>query len=204
MKIIAIEGCDKSGKHSATKMLVERLEAEGYKVVMSEHHRYDTPTGQLVMQWLQDKYQVSQETIELIMTADKQAQQEYYNRLETEGYDFLILDRYTLSQVVYAISNNINIDWVMELQRYMRKPDIDIVIDISAETSMSRKGKHNNGVNDKYESDLELLKVVRENYMLTPEKYSAPQKFIVNGEQDIELVHDDIYQIVLDNIVSEM
>ncbi|OBG93864.1 dTMP kinase [Mycobacterium sp. E3298] len=200
IKIIAIEGLDKSGKYSAANMLLDRLTVDGYKVAKGEHHRYDQPTGELIMKWLKKEYDVDQSTIELIMTADKQAQQKWYKQLEDEGYDFLILDRYTLSQLAYANANKIPVEWTVELQRYMRKPDIDIVIDISPEVSMGRKGKHNEGQNDRYESDRAMLEEVRSNYILMKEKYSAPMKFIVNGEQPIDDVHYEIYQIVKDNL----
>jgi dTMP kinase len=178
-------------------MLYKKIEQYGYKVAKSEFHRYDTNTGKLIMDWLTRKWDVSQKSIELIMAADKQAQQEWFSQLDKEGYDYLILDRYTLSQAAYGVANGIQGSWIIELQKYMRKPDLDIVIDIPAEISMSRKGKHNNGQNDKYESDLEMLKRVRENYKSFSTYYSAPVKKIVDGTKSIEEIHNEIFNIVL-------
>lgn len=196
MKIIEVSGLDKSGKHTQTKMLTERLLCEGLKVVQSEFHRYDTKTGQLIMDWLTGKWNVNQQTIELIMTADKMAQQDWFNQLEREGCDYLILDRYILCQSAYGVANGIDSKWIVELQKYMRKPDLDIIIDIPAEVSMSRKGKHNNGTNDRYESDLEMLKRVRGNYISFSTSYSAPVKRIINGEDTVENIHENIYYAV--------
>lgn len=189
---------DKSGKASQTRLLTERLKADGYKVIQSEFHRYDTETGKLIMKWLKKEIDYDQTTVEIIMTADKQAQQQWFKDLANLGYEFLILDRYTLSQVVYAKASGIDVEWTKQLQKYMRKPDLDIVIDIPAEVSMKRKGKH--GENDRYESDLELLNRVRDNYIVLDEKYSAPLKYIVNGTGLIEDIHEDIYSIVIDNL----
>lgn len=189
MKIIAIEGLDKSGKHSQSKLLTAFLETLGYKVVQSEFHRYDTPTGELVMKWLAKEWDVDQKVIELIMTADKQAQQEWFEQLECDGVDFLILDRYMTSQTVYSVANGINPEWTEELQRYMRSSDAEILIDIPAEESMKRKGKHNNGENDRYESDLELLSLVREGFL---HYFERPNHFVIDGLQSIENVHLDI------------
>jgi dTMP kinase len=185
MKIIAIEGLDKSGKHTQSKLLAEYLKTLGYNVVQSEFHRYDTPTGELIMKWLTKQWGVDQKTIELIMTADKQAQQQWFNQLEAEGVDFLILDRYITSQQVYAEANGIDPYWTNELQKYMRKPDIEIFIDIPAEESMRRKGKHNNGENDRYESDLELLNRVRQLYL-------KRDMIKIDGVQSVDEVHFDI------------
>jgi dTMP kinase len=193
MKIIAIEGLDKSGKHTQTKMLVEYLQSKGYNVVQSEFHRYDTPTGELIMKWLRKEWNVSQTTIELIMAADKQAQQEWFEELEKNNVDFLVLDRYTMSQFVYSLANNMEKSWVLQLQRFMRQPDINIFIDIPGEESMKRKGKW--GDNDRYESDLALLNEVRALFFW----YS---KNIVDGLGHPDEVHKDIIKVV-DELIGE-
>ncbi|MCY9592376.1 hypothetical protein PC41400_14865 [Paenibacillus chitinolyticus] len=194
MKIISIGGLDKSGKHTQSKLLTERLRSEGFKVMSSEFHRYETPTGELIMKWLRKEWEVSAETIELIMAADKQAQQDWFTELENEKYEFLILDRYSLCQVAYGLANGRDGRWIMELQKYMRKPDLDIIIDIPAEESMKRKGKH--GENDRYESDLGLLTRVRSNYKNVSTNYSAPAKAIVDGLRSVEEIYKDIAKIV--------
>jgi dTMP kinase len=192
MKIIAIEGLDKSGKHTQTNMLVEHLRNQGFNVVQSEFHRYDTPTGELIMKWLRKEWNVSQTTIELIMAADKQAQQEWFDKLEKNNVDFLVLDRYTMSQFVYSLANDMEKSWVLQLQRFMRKPDLNIFIDIPGEESMKRKGKW--GENDRYESDLALLNEVRSLFFW----YS---KNIVDGMGTPEEVHKDIVELV-DGIID--
>jgi dTMP kinase len=193
MKIIALEGLDKSGKFSQSNLLFEYLKGKGYNVVKSEFHRYDTPTGELIMKWLKKEWDVDQLTVELVMTADKQAQQKWFDELEAEGVDFLILDRYTGSQQVYSAANGVSPIWTAMLQKYMRKPDLEIFIDIPAEESMARKGKHNNGENDRYESDLQMLKRVRDTFM-------KRNNIRIRGMQTVEEVHADILEIVDDYI----
>lgn len=197
MFIVAIEGLDKSGKATQTRMLADALTAEGLNVVHSEFHRYDTPTGELIAKWLRKEYEASQETIELLMAADKQAQQDNFRKLEEAGVEVLILDRYTLSQLVYATANEVSLSWSYELQRQMRQPDLNIVIDIPAKVSMARKGKHNGGVNDRYESDLELLKKVRMLY-----KIMDSNTTIIDGMKSIDELYEQITTIVMDRLAS--
>jgi dTMP kinase len=187
MKIIAVEGLDKSGKHTAVKFLQEYLTTQGLYVVRSEFHRYDTPTGELIMKWLTGRYDVDQHTIELIMAADKQAQQKWFDELEEEGVDILVLDRYVGSQQVYSYANGVAPTWAAMLQQYMRKPDLELFIDVTAEESMRRKGKHNNGENDRYERDFELLSKVRELFL-------QRKNVKINGMQSIEDVHAEIVE----------
>jgi len=191
MRILSFEGLDKSGKYSASVFLETYLKERGYSVARSEFHRYDTPTGELIMKWLKKEWEVDQKTIELIMAADKQAQQAWFKELDEAGTDFLILDRYTTSQEAYALANGLPIYWIHALQQYMRFPDIEILIDIPAEVSMARKGKHNNGENDRYESDLDLLTKVRSIYL----QNSGIQ---IDGTKPLEEVHKDIVSALVE------
>lgn len=193
MKIIALEGLDKAGKATQSRLLAEALQKQGVTVKQSEFHRYDTPTGELVAKWLRKEYPVDQITIELIMAADKQAQQQWVQSLEEQGVDVLILDRYTLSQFVYAQANGVDKNFALTLQRFMRQPDHNIIIDIPAEVSMNRKGKHNNGENDRYESDLAMLRKVRELYLTSVK----PTDLVVDGTKEIEEIHQAIYNFVV-------
>lgn len=199
MKIIAFEGMDKSGKHTASVQLAEYLMKLGYNVVQSEFHRYDTPTGKLIQDYLYGKYKVSNETIQLIMSADKQAQQDWIQELEDSGVDFLILDRYYLSQKVYSNyfidKSNYTSDKVLlykgiysDIIKCFRKADITIYLDNTAETSMSRKGQH--GENDLYEQNKELLEYVRSGYLKEVQKEN--QYLIISSEQSIEEVEKEM------------
>src|SRR5437763_1157271 len=121
------------------------------------------------------------------MTADKQAQQKWFEELEEEGVDVLVLDRYTGSQQVYSKANGVSPMWTQVLQQYMRQPELELFIDVTAEESMRRKGKHNNGENDRYERDFELLSKVRELFL-------QRKNVKINGMQPIESVHADIVE----------
>lgn len=205
MKIVSVEGLDKSGKHSTVEGLKEKLEAKGYKVATSEFHRYDTPTGQLIRQWLYGEYKVSQQTIELIMAADKYAQKEWFEQLEQEGYDILILDRYLGSQVVYSAASGIQPDWIQNILRSLYIPDIEIFIDISPDTSMKRKGKH--GENDRYESDKELLTRARAGFMKERfyhryKDYGGCIFGVVSGEGTVQESIEDAYQFIMNHLAE--
>jgi dTMP kinase len=195
MKTIAFEGLDKSGKAIQSEILHERiLRTTKLKVVKSEFHRYDTPTGELIQKWLRKEYDVDQYTIELIMAADKQAQQKWIYDLESKGTDILILDRYTTSQLVYAHASGVDPIWELNLQSKLRKPNIEIFLDIPPNESMIRKGKH--GDNDRYESDIALLQKVRKNYFNYYDSIDTTKQhvYIFDAKLDIEDIHFQIWE----------
>lgn len=189
MKIIVFEGLDKSGKFSQSERLKANLEELGYKVAKSEFHRYDTPTGQLIQKWLYGEYDVDQTTIELIMAADKYAQVPWINSLRKEGYDFLILDRYYTSQIVYGRASGGDVDWIDGLIGDLPAYHLQFFLDISPEESMRRKGKH--GENDRYESDLTLLKNVRQWYLHEVETQGDIK--LINAERSVEEIENEIF-----------
>lgn len=182
MKIIALEGLDKSGKHSAQNAIVDYLKEEGYIVETMSFPRYDTPTGKLIWDWLRNEYDVDDHTFELIQTADKQAAQSDIQKYEESGVDYLIIDRYDLSQYAYGSYKNDDV-WLMSLNHYIRRPDITIFFDVDPVVSMSRKGEH--GDNDKYESDLELLTHVSKSYK-TFLSFLNRESYIINANQPIQ------------------
>lgn len=180
---------DKSGKYSQSELLKKNLEGLGYKVAKSEFHRYDTPTGQLIQKWLYGEYDVDQTTIELIMAADKYAQVPWINSLRKEGYDFLILDRYYTSQIVYGRASGGDVDWIDGLIGDLPAYHLQFFLDISPEESMRRKGKH--GENDRYESDLTLLKNVRQWYLHEVEMQGDIK--LINAERSVEEIENEIF-----------
>jgi len=204
IKIISFTAIDKAGKHTQSNLLHEYLLKCGYKSVKSEFHDYQSPTGKLIQGYLYAKqedrpshvipYNVSKETIELIMAADKQAKQDWFNDLEKRGVDFLILDRYILDQLVYGLNAGHDEEWLLSLQSKMRQPDLEIVIDIPAEESIRRRGKH--GANDRYESDYNFLNDIR--HTLLSDKFTnrGTYRIIFNGMQSVEDIHKDIVEAV--------
>lgn len=184
---------DKSGKWTQSNLLVEKLNELGFKAIRSEFHRYDTPTGKLIRDWLTKKYDVSQKTIELIIAADKQAQMDYFKILKNQGYDYLVLDRYIGSQIAYGVASESSIEWLQQLQTYTVKPDIEILIDICESESYIRKGKFEH--NDRYEEDMKYLKKVRQVYLdMFNNRYIlySCKRTVVDGKLEKQVIANEI------------
>lgn len=205
MKIIVFEGLDKSGKNSMSNIFTEELSKQGLKVKHSEFHRYDTPTGGLIRKYLYGEYKVPHEAIQCIMSADKYAQLEWFKTLESKGLDVLVLDRFSLSQEVYASYFRESMDLTKTekeslaefdkaLVSRLPKPYKTILLDISAETSMQRTGQH--GDNDLYESNKALLTFVRNGYLSHDvTRIDAEQPFVKVTENIRKLARETALEI---------
>jgi dTMP kinase len=53
---IVIEGTDGSGKGTQTKILMDRLKADGHDVATFDFPRYDDPSSHFVKEYLNGKY----------------------------------------------------------------------------------------------------------------------------------------------------
>jgi len=188
---------DKSGKHTQADLLAKELSERGYNVINSEFHRYDTPTGKIIRDFLYGKYEAPQLAIECIMAADKYAQLDWFKELETEDTDVLILDRYKLSQSVYAKVQGMDDQFMTNLLSFLPCPDFEFFIDISVEESMSRKGQH--GENDLYESNKGFLSNVREEY-LRYFRFNGDngRTAVIKGDRDVKEIHSQIVERVLE------
>ena len=196
MIIIAFEGLDKAGKHTQMTMLYDFLVERGISVEKMSFPVYDTPIGKLIRSYLEGNYPIDNHTFELLMAADKYAQQKYIRDLSKRNVDVLLLDRYILSQYVYGMANQVDLHWLKQVLSNIVEPDITFFLDIQAEKSIKRKGKF--GKNDKYESDLEFLNKVQFNYLkfvVQAEEvrgvYSSPI-FPISALQDREAIHQAI------------
>ncbi len=110
-KLIVIEGTDCSGKETQSKLLIERLNSEGYETFTMPFPRYDTPTGKIVggpvlgkksicESYFEDPVSVSPKVIGLYYVADR-----IYNAQEivknlNDG-KIVVLDRYTTSNMAH-------------------------------------------------------------------------------------------------------
>lgn len=182
--IIAIEGIDKSGKHTLAKGLVSYFEAQDYTAEHSEFHRYDTPTGEMISRYLKKEIELSPEAIEMVMAADKLNQLEYITNCTA---DVLILDRYLLSQYAYAEAkvqvglSSVEPYLLAQVLSPLPKSDISICLMLDPKISMARKGKH--GENDRYESDLALLSAVNQAIEMIPTNMHTDTKMSIKLEE---------------------
>ena len=195
MRIIAVEGIDASGKETQVKRLVESLRVMGYKACWDAFPRYNVAIGQWVKSGLTGRVDMTPEALHLLYEVDRVDFQADIKALEDMGYDFLVLDRYILSNLAYGMAKGLDLDWLKAVQSKLRKPDLTFVMDISAETSMKRKPKRE----DKHEEDSRLLNRARMAYT-----FLAGQLSEINGEDALIYVidannePDDVHEMMID------
>jgi dTMP kinase len=100
----------------------------------------------------------------------------------------VVINRYYQSNLVYGISNGLNIDWLLNLDKGLPKEDIAIVINISPSTVKLRTEKL-----DLFERSEKLLLAVNKNYSKLAKQFSWK---IISGDNSKEQVHQDILNLL--------
>lgn len=192
------------GKETQKRLLVQNLRDRGYKVEEGEFPRYNTPIGMMIKDMLHGKLELSQmETAELY-EIDRYHAQGTFDKMEADGVDFLILDRYTMSNL-FQVAQGLSEIGLLWLQHGLRPADMHIIVDIPVEESV-RRGQAFETL-DNYEKDTALLEKVRALHLKYVEKgdyYGTGVVKAVDGTKPVDEVAEDIYELVTDHFVHSV
>ena len=190
---IVIDGIDGSGTTTHSSLLAGFLEGKKYKVHLTQEPS-NSEIGNLLRKFLKNK-DVPPTTDALLFAADRDMH--YHNEIKKkldEGY-IVISDRYVESSLIYQSlqSDKISIEWVKEINRFAKAPDLTIILDIDPKISLARKTQENL---EKFE-DTSFLEKVRELYLKRAEQ---ERYYVVNSDDIIEIVQEKIQNIVIDKL----
>ena len=191
-KIIVIEGTDKAGKGTQSRLLIDTLKLSGRICVMMDFPDYTTPIGAEIQAFLDGKRDYPNELKHILLSANRWEKKREIESMIDNG-TILIMNRYYQSNLVYGIANGLNINWLINLDNGLPKEDIVIVIEVSPKTSYQRAVENR----DVFEKDQKLLTEVQKNYRKLARQFKWK---VVNGEKSKDQVHEDIMKIVRKNL----
>ena len=188
-KIIVMEGTDKAGKGTQSRLLMAALKLSGKICAIIDFPDYSTPIGVEIRAFLQGKRDYPNELKHLLLSANRWEKKNEIESMINNG-TIIIMNRYYQSNLVYGISHGLNISWLINLDKGLPKEDIVIVLEVSPKSSSQRMV---NEQEDIFENDQELLAEVHKNYR----KLAKQLKWkIIDGEKSKEHVHQDVMNIV--------
>ena len=191
---ISFEGGEGSGKSSVINVVKEKLEADGYKVVITREPGGVNVSEQIRNVILAVDNQMSKET-EALLYAASRVEHLYAKVLPllAEGY-IVLSDRYLDSSLAYqGYARGIGIEKVLEINMFAKEylPKVTYFFDVRPEVGLARiQGR------DKIDRlDLETFdfhQKVYEGYLQVCKMYPERVKSI-NGEREISTIIEDIY-----------
>jgi dTMP kinase len=148
-RLVVLEGIDGAGTTTHVARLADRLRSMRVSV-RATRESSDGPVGTLVRQVLTGRVVVpggrapGWATMALLFAADRM------DHVESEIEPFLaeggvvLSDRYDASSLAYqSVSSGGQakdaLEWIRNLNRYVRRPDLTIVLDVSPETAAERR-----------------------------------------------------------------
>ena len=178
---IVFEGIDGSGKSTQIKVLREWLEANGFRVETIAEPT-DSAVGKLIREILQHpdaQSDLIQNTLALLFAADRMLIMDKLN----DKSKIIISDRSFISSLAYQE----NAEWVEVLNKYAKKPDLLLLLDLDVKTSVSRTSGE-----DTFEN-VEFLTRIKENYLEISKNFQCE---IIDANNGINKVSSDVKKAV--------
>ncbi len=196
---IAFEGIDGSGKSTQIQLLAEKVREKGIRCYQTCEPS-GGPIGSLTRQILTGRIKTDNRVIAAMFAADRL--DHLLNEVDgiaakVENGISVITDRYYFSSYAYH-SVDVPMDWVIKTNEESAKvlrPDINIFIDIDADTAMKRIAQ-NRFHTELFEKKSRLEKV-RNNYLKAFDLLREEENIlIVDGTRSPEEIADEIWKHV--------
>ena len=185
-KIIVIEGTDKAGKTTQSRMLQEALKALGKICVVIDFPDYTTPIGMEIRAFLDGRREYSSEVKHLLFSANRWEKKKEIESMAESG-TIVIMNRYYQSNLVYGVSNGMDEAWLLRLDNGLPKEDMTIVLLVNPATSKKRAESL-----DAFEGDARLAAAAYKNYTKYARKFGWK---VLDGSKSKEQVHAEILKM---------
>jgi dTMP kinase len=186
-KVIVIEGTDKAGKTTQSRLLLEALKVSGKVCVVLDFPDYTTPIGMEIRAFLDGKRDYPPEAKHLLFSANRWEKKKEIESMVENG-TLVIMNRYWQSNLAYGTANGMDANWLLRLDKGLPKEDIVIALLVNPAISSKRAETQ-----DIFEADANLAAKAYKNYL----KFAKQFKWkIVDGSKSKEQVHQEIMKIV--------
>ncbi|XP_068148228.1 thymidylate kinase [Drosophila tropicalis] len=186
---IVFEGCDRSGKTTQSRLLVEKLQSRGVSTVhLNFPERKSSQIGQVINSYLTNSQDLPDEVIHLMFSANRW---EHLNhmRKQLEAGTTLVVDRYSYSGVAYTVAKGLDLDWCYAPERGLLKPDAVFYL----KTELDELAKRGSYGTERYEK-LEFQRKVSSVFDCLCERESSYWHRL-NASDKVEDLHQQIARI---------
>ena len=186
---LVLEGIDGSGKTTIANQLKKVFEKKRKNVLVTQEPTKEK-IGVVIREYLLEVNEKERDPIfeALAFAADRKWHiEKWISPFLNKGY-LVISDRYFYSSFAYQMINNLDPNWIIEINKYMLKPNLAIFLDVGPEIAMKRIRHARNVFEYK-----DFLEKVYFNYIAMTEKNMLVK---INGERKINLIVNDIVKMI--------
>ncbi len=157
---IAIEGIDAVGKKTQSSILNSWLKSRGLTARSLSFPDYSTTIGKEIRRFLVGAVSYPFEVRAMLYAANRWERRTEIEDAISEA-DAVVVNRYTGSNLAYGVSNGLDLDWLLNLEAGLPKPDLVLVLDAPPSMLAPRRGVNK----DTYERNLDLQERARQGYL---------------------------------------
>lgn len=184
--LIVIEGIDGAGTTTQARRLVTALEADGIPAHLTREPS-DGPVGRLLREVLAGEHApVDATTLGLLFAADRADHIQREVEPALEAGKVVVSDRWYHSSLAYQGTGEER-DWIRELNRRARVPDLTLLIEIDPEVAARRRARA--GRSEELFDRLETQREVAAGYRAVAEELAGAERIErVDGDRPEEEV----------------
>lgn len=187
--LVNLEGIDGCGKSTQSKLLLEKLEGKGEKVIILKEPT-KRPHGQKLWDVLHGKRKASNEEILELFVLDRKQHVEEKIQPALDDGTVVLMDRYYYSSMAYQVAGGIDVEEIREKHVFAPRPDVVLIFDLPVSVALERVKGHSDA--DEFEKE-EHLEKVREAYL---DLENDPLVRIVDATGTPEEIFEDVWRLV--------
>ena len=187
--LVNLEGIDGCGKSTQSKLLKNKLEEIGDKVIILKEPT-KRPHGQKLWDMLRGKRKATNEEILDLFVLDRTQHVEERIQPALDDGTVVLMDRYYYSSMAYQVAGGIDVNVIRERHAFAPKPDIVLIFDLPVTVALERVRGHSEA--DEFEKEDHLEKV-REAYL---NLRSDPLVRIVDSARAPEEIFEEVWKLV--------
>lgn len=196
---VVIEGIDGSGTSTQSELLKDWLEDQGEETVLTqEPMNEEGHIGKIIKERLISKQEeYSPRTIALSFAADRMVHLEDVVEPALDDEKIVVSDRYYHSSFIYQPFHGADFNWVKTINKYARKPDLTVILDVPPEEGMDRLEEKR----DVFETE-DFQGGIRERY-IELEEHLDETLYLLGADRDVDEIQKDIRNIVKNEILGD-
>ena len=187
--LVNLEGIDGCGKSTQSKLLLEKLEGKGEKVIILKEPT-KRPHGQKLWDVLHGKRKASNEEILELFVLDRKQHVEEKIQPALDDGTVVLMDRYYYSSMAYQVAGGIDVEEIREKHVFAPRPDVVLIFDLPVSVALERVKGHSDA--DEFEKE-EHLERVREAYL---DLENDPLVRIVDATGTPEEIFGNVWKLV--------
>ena len=187
--LVNLEGIDGCGKSTQSKLLLEKLEGEGEKVIILKEPT-KRPHGQKLWDVLHGKRKATNEEILELFVLDRIQHVEEKIQPALDDGTVILMDRYYYSSMAYQVAGGIDVEDIRKKHAFAPKPDVVLIFDLPVSVALERVKGHSDA--DEFEKE-EHLEKVRVAYL---DLENDPLVRIVDATRTPEEIFEDVWRLV--------